>query len=125
MATAPKKPRKYYSKARKMEILRELESSSLSLSDLARKHDIYPVTVYSWKRTLRESIKKPEQFDIDELLKEVDRLKLENSALKDTVSDLAVSNRILECSNKLLKRDQLKKKLLTLKKSSKKSIKKK
>ena len=108
-----------------MEILRELESSGLSLSDLARKHDIHPVTVYSWKRTLRESMKKPEQIDIDELLKEVDRLKLENSALKDTVSDLAVSKRILECSNKLLKRDQLKKKLLTLKKSSKKSIKKK
>jgi transposase-like protein len=108
-----------------MEILRELESSGLSLSDLARKHDIHPVTVHLWKRTLRENMKKPEGIDIAELLKENERLKLENSALKETVSDLAVGKRILECSNELLKRDQLKKKLLMQKKSSKKSVRKK
>ena len=125
MATAPRKRRKYFNKARKMEILRELEGSGLSLSDLARKHDIHPVTVHSWKRTLRENMKKPEEIDIAELLKENDRLKLEVSALKETVSDLAVGKRILECSNELLKRDQLKKKLLMQKKSSKSSIKKK
>ena len=125
MATAPKARRKYFNKARKMEILRELESSGLSLSDLARKHDIHPVTVHLWKRTLRESMKNPEEIDIAELLKEIERLKLENSALKETVSDLAVGKRILECSNELLKRDQLKKKLLMQKKSSKKSVRKK
>ena len=70
-------------------------------------------------------MKKPEEIDIAELLKENERLKLENSALKETVSDLAVGKRILECSNELLKRDHLKKKLLMQKKSSKNSIKKK
>lgn len=91
MATAPKQRRKYFTKARKMEILRELESSDLSPSDLARKHDTLPVTVHSWKRTLRENMKKPEEIDIAELLK----------------------------------RDQLKKKLLMQKKSLKSSNKKK
>lgn len=125
MATTLKTRRKYFSRARKMEILRELEGSELSLSALARKHDIHPVTVYSWKRTLRENMKKPEEVDITELLKENERLKLEVSALKETVSDLAVGKRILECSNEILKRDQLKKKLLMQKKSLKSSPKKK
>jgi transposase-like protein len=125
VATAPKTRRKHYNTARKMEILRELESSGLSLSDLARKHDIHPVTVHLWKRTLRENMKNPEEINIAELLKENERLKLEVSSLKETVSDLAVSKRILECSNDIYRRDQLKKKLLMQKKSLKQSAKKK
>lgn len=81
----------------------------MSLSDLARKHDIHPVTIYSWKRSLRETMKKPVEADIAEILKENERLKLEVSALKETVSDLAVGKRILECSNDILMRDKLKK----------------
>jgi transposase-like protein len=117
--------RKTFSKATKMEILREISSGAVSLSDLARKHDIHPVTIYSWKRSLRETMKKPEDVaDLAEILKENERLKLEVSALKETVSDLAVGKRILECSLDIYKRDQLKKKLLTPTKSSK-SLKKK
>ena len=108
-----------------MEILREISSGSMSLSDLARKHDIHPVTIYSWKRNLRETMKKPEEADIAEILKENERLKLEISALKETVSDLAVGKRILECSNDILRRNQLKKKLSMQLKSSKSSLKKK
>lgn len=104
-----------------MEILREISSGSASLSDLARKHDIHPVTIYSWKRTLRETMKKPEEPNLDEILKENERLKLEVLALKETVSDLAVGKRILECSNDIYRRDQLKKKLSMQKKSSKNS----
>jgi transposase-like protein len=120
-----KTKRKYFNKSRKLEILRELQESEITLSDLARKHDIHPVTIYSWKRTLRETMKKPEEIDVAELLKEVDRLKEENLALKETVSDLAVRKRILEVSNDVYKRDQLKKKLAMQKKSSKYLAKKK
>lgn len=124
MKNTPKRTRRIFSKGQKIEILREVSSGLMSLSDLARKHDIHPVTIYSWKRTLRETMKKPEEADIAEILKENERLKLENSALKETVSDLAVGKRILECSLDIYKRDQLKKKLLTPKKSSR-SLKKK
>lgn len=125
MENTPKQTRKTFSKAQKMEILREISSGTMSLSDLARKHDIHPVTIYSWKRTLRETMKKPEEVDFAEILKENERLKLENLALKETVSDLAVGKRILECSNDILRRDQFKKKLSMQMKSSKRSIKKK
>ena len=108
-----------------MEILREISSGSVMLSDLARKHDIHPVTIYSWKRMLRENMKKPEEINVDEILKENERLKLENLALKETVSDLAVRKRILECSNDIYRRDQLKKKLRTPKPSLKNLRKKK
>jgi len=122
--TSPKRTRRSFTKARKMEILREISSGSASLSDLARKHDIHPVTIYSWKRTLRETMKKPEELNLDEILKENERLKLENLALKETVSDLAVGKRIQECANDILRRAQLKKKLSSQKKSSKNSNKK-
>ena len=125
MENTPKRTRRSFTKAKKMEILREISSGSISLSNLARKHDIHPVTIYSWKRTLRETMKKPEEADIAEILKENERLKLEVSALKETVSDLAVGKRILECSNDILMRDKLKKKLLMQKKSSKNLKKKK
>jgi len=123
--TTQKRRRRTFSKGQKMEILREISSGSMSLSDLARKHDIHPVTIYSWKRNLRETMKKPEEADIAEILKENERLKLEISALKETVSDLAVGKRILECSNDILRRNQLKKKLSMQLKSSKSSLKKK
>lgn len=125
METAPKRRRKTFSKAKKMEILREINKGSTSLSDLARIHDIHPVTIYSWKRTLRETMKKSEEPNVSEILKENERLKLENLALKETVSDLAVRKRIVECANDILKRAQLKKKLSLQKKSSKSSSKKK
>ena len=125
METTQKRRRRTFSKGQKMEILREISSGSMSLSDLARKHDIHPVTIYSWKRNLRETMKKPEEADIAEILKENERLKLEISALKETVSDLAVGKRILECSNDILRRNQLKKKLSMQLKSSKSSLKKK
>ena len=125
MENTQKRRRRTFSKGQKMEILREISSGSMSLSDLARKHDIHPVTIYSWKRTLRETMKKPEETDIAEILKENERLKLENSVLKETVSDLAVRKRIVECANDILKKAQLKKKLSLQKKSLKSSSKKK
>lgn len=125
METTPKRTRRSFTKAKKMEILREISSGASTLSDLARKHDIHPVTIYSWKRNLRELMKKPEEPNITEILTENEKLKLEVAALKETVSDLAVRKRILECSNDIYRRDQLKKKLSTPKKSSKSSGKKK
>jgi transposase-like protein len=123
--TTLKRRRRSFTKAKKIEILREISSGSYSLSDLARKHDIHPVTIYSWKRNLRELMKKPEEADIAAILEENEKLKLENLSLKETVSDLAVRKRILECSIDIYKRDQLKKKLSMQKKSLKSSSKKK
>ena len=124
METTPKRRRRSFTQAKKMEILREISSGSCSLSDLARKYDIHPVTIYSWKRNLRELMKKPEEPNIAEILTENEKLKLEVAALKETVSDLAVRKRILECSNDIYKRDALKKKL-SMQKTSSKSLKKK
>ena len=125
METTPKRRRRSFTKAKKMEILREISSGKASLSELARKHDIHPITVYSWRRAFRENMKKENDPDIAEILTENEKLKLEVAALKEIVSDLAVRKRILECSNDIYRRDQLKKKLNMQKKSSKNSGKKK
>ena len=42
--------RKYYTKQHKIKILEELDSHDMTISDLARRHDIHPMTVYKWRR---------------------------------------------------------------------------
>lgn len=115
----------YYSKAQKLKILSELDSGYINCSELARKHGIHPVTIYSWKRGLREMTKDKKTIDIEELLTENEKLKQKVKALETTVSDLAVDKRILEISKEILLKDKRKKKFITPSKSSSKRRKKK
>jgi transposase-like protein len=72
-------------------ILREHLEQGVSISLLARKYQVHPVTIYQWKRMvdLAGDPKDP-HASIDELLAEMDRLKKENHRLKLTVGDLSV-----------------------------------
>lgn len=111
--------RRYFSKSKKLQILNELNSGVMTHSDLARKHQIHPVTLYQWKRLMGDD--KPEnQPDFQELLDEIEKLKKENSHLKKAVGELAVDKQILQCANDVLKKAQRLKKSGSQKKSSKK-----
>ena len=105
--------RRTFSQVQKLKILSELDSGYINCSELGRKHDIHPVTIYSWKRsfTKMDEKSKKELPDIAELIAENEELKLKIKALKDTVSDLAVDKRILEMSKELLLKEERKKKL--------------
>lgn len=125
METAYLNKRKHFSKSQKVKILSELESGLITNSALARKHGIQPVTIYNWKRSMRDDMKKPDSIDVEELMAENKRLKSEVTALKDTVSDLAVSKKILQTANDILQEAKLKKKLSLQRKQSRGSVSKK
>lgn len=72
-------------------ILREHVEQGVSITYLARKYQVHPVTIYQWKRVvdLCGKMKDP-HGDMDELLEELDRLRKENHRLKLAVSELVV-----------------------------------
>jgi transposase-like protein len=46
----------------------------MTISILARKHGIHPVTIHKWKRDMSQETKK-ESIDVHEILQEIEKLK--------------------------------------------------
>jgi transposase-like protein len=107
--------RQYRTKAQKLQLLNELKSGGMTISTLARKHGIHPVTIHKWKREMSKDTKK-DSIDVHELLKELEMLKQENNHLKKAVGDMAITNEILKTANDILKKNQRSKKLKSSKK---------
>ena len=78
MQTTEIPKRKYFTKAQKRSILDELNSNGMTISVLARKHDIHPVTVHKWKREMGTKKNDNSEIDISELLEELEKSKKEN-----------------------------------------------
>jgi transposase-like protein len=106
----------------KREILEEHFNSGLSLSALSRKHQIHPVTLYSWKRSLCMSNKDENQstspINIEEILAENENLKKRNKHLEKAVSNLTIDNSILTDAIDIMKKNIQKKELLKQQKKS-------
>ena len=109
--------RKYFSQVKKQEILKELDKGGIHLSDLARKHDLHPMTIYKWRRDMN-TFRDKTNFKIDEVFAENERLKRENEHLKRAVGELTLDKQILQTANDIFKKSQMKTKLNLLKKSS-------
>ena len=72
-------------------ILREHIEQGVSITYLARKYQVHPVTIYGWKRVVDLSGKmKDPHSSMDDLLGELDRLRSENHRLRASVADLVV-----------------------------------
>jgi transposase-like protein len=114
--------RPYYSKAKKIQILNELNDGGITHTELARRHGIHPVTLFKWKRemTTSDDSEPEKQPDYQELLRELESLKKENNHLKKAIGEIAVEKLILKTANDIYRRESLKKKFLLQKKSSKK-----
>ena len=112
--------RKYFTKAQKRSILDELNSNGMTISVLARKHDIHPVTVHKWKREMGTIKKDESSIDISKLLEELEKSKQENENLKKALADVAVEKQILQTANEILKKKQIQQQLNSQKKQSKK-----
>lgn len=107
--------RTYITRSKKIQILNELTTSGMTLTNLARKHGIHPVTIHKWKREMSQETKK-DSIDVQEILAELEKLKEENSNLKKAVGELAITNQILQTANGVLKKNQRSEKLKSRKK---------
>ena len=102
----------------KRAILEEHFNSGLSLSALSRKHQIHPVTLYSWKRSLCMSDKDENQSTSPTNIEEIERLKKRNKHLEKAVSNLTIDNSILTDAIDIMKKNIQKKELLKQQKKS-------
>ena len=107
--------RQYRTKSQKLQILNELNSGGMTISNLARKHGIHPITVHKWKREMSQDTKK-DPIDIAEILLELEKSKQENNHLKKAVGNMAIDNEILKAIVEVLKKNQRSEKLKPQKK---------
>ena len=56
----------------KEKILMELDLGVISQAELARKHDLHPITIYNWKNIKKDEHKKSES-GISELQEELEK----------------------------------------------------
>jgi transposase-like protein len=115
MQTIETTKRHYRTKTQKLQLLNELESGDMTISNLARKHGIHPVTIHKWKREMSKETKK-DSIDVNELLQELEKLKEENGHLKKAVGNMAITNEILQTAVDVLKKNQRSEKLKSPKK---------
>jgi len=115
MQAAETTKRQYRTKFQKLQLLNELDSGGMTISILARKHGIHPVTIHKWKREMTQETKK-DSVDIKEILQELEKLKEENNHLKKAVGNMAINNEILQTANEVLKKNQRLEKLKSPKK---------
>lgn len=111
--------RKYFTREQKKELLLEIKKSGITHAEFARRKGIHPVTIYQWKREMR-NIQSTDDHNIDEILLEIDKLKKENKQLKEVVGELSIDKKILETAVDVYKKSQLKRKFKSSKKSCKK-----
>lgn len=111
--------RRYFSKAQKEQIIREHTEQGVPISQLARKNGINAITVYHWRRNMKQDDDSITPEKIRELVLENSRLKSENSKLKIKIADLAVSNDILTDAIEISKKREFLKQAQLLEKSKK------
>ena len=90
-----------YSNLQKKEILSEHLDKGISLSVVARKHGIHPVTLSTWKRKMRDN---SVEIDLKSILEENKRLQKENKKLKSALGESVIHGKDLEEINEFLKK---------------------
>ncbi len=90
--------RKHFTFEKKQSILKEHHSLGIPVTVLARKYGVHAITLYSWKRQMKQNKDEPvvDPNFIQKLIEENDRLKNEVHNLKAKVGDLSIKNDILK-----------------------------
>ncbi len=94
---------KRYSKAEREAILSEHITEGLSISELSRKHQIHPHTIYNWRRKMNTK-RQDKVVDPRELFSELEQSKKENSKLKKIVAEQALDITTLKQYNEFVKK---------------------
>ena len=82
---AESKKRKRFSPQRKLEILKEWEATGNGV-EVARRHEIHPMTLYRWKRRLQEGAEeflKGTRTKVDPRIRDLEK---ENAKLKEALA---------------------------------------
>lgn len=116
---ATSRRRRYFTREKKEMILREHYSTGISVPVLARKYGIHAITLYAWKRYMKD---KKDQTEMDpefiqNLIEENDRLKGQNKDLLAKVGDLSIKNDILKDGIEIAQKKAFLKSLQSPKKS--------
>lgn len=119
MRELTKVKRRCFTKAQKISILNELNISGISLSELARKYQISSVALYRWRKKMNKE-SEPLFPDYQHIVSELEKTKQENEQLKKALGELAVEKQILQTSNEILKKRQMKKMFVSQKRLSRK-----
>lgn len=117
----------FASKELKNLLISEHFENGTSISELARRNHMHPITLYAWKRKMSEQNQNP--LDLKKLLEEIENLKKENKQLQKSLGKATLKNECLEDIVEYLKKrereDQLKKQLASLNKDKKENTQKK
>lgn len=89
--------RKRITKEQKFNILTDHFEKGTPISELARLHGINPVTLYQWKRLMGD--KPEEKINIEEILRENEKLKKDNDLLNKALGKAHLS---LECGKEII-----------------------
>jgi transposase-like protein len=84
-------------------ILSDHFEKGISISELARKHQIHPVTIYNWKKQVTNK-KNEEEVDVNEVLTENEKLRKEIASLKKTIGTISHENVVIKDINEFLKK---------------------
>jgi len=95
--------RKRLSNDQKYLILSEHFEKGISLSELARLHQVHPITLYNWKRQMSQK-KNETELNPDEILAENEKLKKENASLKKALGSVSHEKEVLKDINDFLKK---------------------
>ena len=100
-------------------ILQEHLELGLSVSSLARKYGVNPVTIYSWKRShiMEEKNRKPGP-NPQALKEELECVQRENAHLKKALAEVSVDKSILQDALEIFKKKERKEKSKSPKRSS-------
>lgn len=109
--------RRRFTEDQKVQILQEHHSKGVPISVLARVHDINAVTLYQWKRAMKD---KPEtNIDVADLLKQIDQLKKDKDKLLKKVGESSLREEVAQDIIDFYKKKILEQELIEQKNSSK------
>lgn len=111
--------RRRYSYYQKKELINEHLEKGLSISAIARKYQIHPVTLFNWKRMFKMAEENPLPTpDVNALIVEVEELRKQNKQLKKALADTALDKSVLGDALKVMKKRHLEFQLSKLRKAS-------
>ena len=96
---------KRFSKEYKNLIIEEHFEKGITISELARKHQVTPITIYNWKK--QKMSENENQIDVKKLLEEISLLKKENGKLKKALGHVTLEKEELIEMNEFLKKKNL------------------